>query len=68
MGVEVISTSELLYPKMKVKLRKVRASPNFNINGDNGNITVALRIVDFLFSTQRDALKDDYHKTMEKLA
>ena len=67
LGVEFISTSELLYPKMKVRLRIIRASPNFNINGDNGNITVALRIVDFLFSTRRDVLKDDYHKKMEKL-
>ena len=59
-GVDFFSTSELLYPNMKIRLRLMRARPNFYMISDNPN--VGLRIVDFSLYTRRIALKDDYHK------
>ena len=58
--VDCFSTSELLYPNMKVRLRLIRARPIFYMNSDNPN--VSLRIVDCSLYTRRIALKDDYHK------
>ena len=60
LGVDFFSTSELLYPNMKVRLRLFRARPNFYMISDNPN--VSLRIVDCSLYTRRIALKDDYHK------
>ena len=60
LGVDFFCTSELLYPNMKVRLRLIRARPNFYIISDNPN--VSLRIVDCSLYTRRIALKDDYHK------
>ena len=60
LGVDFFSTSELLYPNMKVWLRLLRARPNFYMISDNPN--VSLGIVDFSLYTRRIALKDDYHK------
>ena len=67
MGIELFSTSEFLYPKMKIRLRLIRARPNFHMISDNPN--VSLGIVDCSLYTRRIALKDDYHKKrMDMLA
>ena len=67
MAVDFFSTSELLYPNMKAKLRLIRARPNFYMISDNPN--VSLGIVDCSLYTRRIALKDDYHKKrMDMLA
>ena len=66
-GVDVFSTSELLCPNMKVRLRLIRARPNFYMVSDNPN--VSLGIFDCSLYTRRIALKDDYHKKrMDMLA
>ena len=60
-------TFELRYPNMKVRLRLIRARPNFYMISDNPN--VSLGIVDCSLYTRRIALKDDYHKKrMDMLA
>ena len=59
LGVEFFSTSELLYPNMKIRRRLIRARPNFYMISDNPN--VSLGIVDCSFYTRRIALKDDHH-------
>ena len=67
MGVDFFSTSELLYPNMKNRLRLIGARPNFYMISDSPN--VILGIVDCSLYTRRIALKDDYHKKrMDKLA
>ena len=67
LGIEFFSTSELLYPNMKSRLRLIRARPNFYMNSDNSNMS--LGIVDYSFYTRRIALKDDFHKKrMDMLA
>ena len=60
LGIDFFSTSELLYPNMKIRLRLIRARPNFYMISDNPNIS--LGIVDCSLYTRRIALKDDYHK------
>ena len=60
LGIDFVSTSELLYPNMKNRLRLIRARPNFYMIIDNPN--VSLGIVDCSLYTRRIALKDDYHK------
>ena len=67
LGVEFFSTSELLYPSMKIRLRLIRARPKFYMISDNHN--VSLGIVDCSLYTRRIALMDDYHKKrMDMLA
>ena len=67
LGMDFFSTSDLLYPNMKIRLRLLRARPNFYMIGDNPN--VSLGIVDCSLYTHRIALKDDYHeKRMDMLA
>ena len=67
LGVDFFSTSELLYPNLKIRLRLIRARPNFYMISDNPN--VSLGIVDCSLYTRRIALKDDYHKKrMDMLA
>ena len=44
LGVDFFSTSELLYPNMKIRLRLISARPNFYMISDNAN--VSLEIVD----------------------
>ena len=67
LGNDFLSTSELLYPNTKIRLRLIRARPNFYMISDNHN--VGLGIVDCSLYTRRIALKDDYHKKrMELLA
>ena len=66
-GIDFFSTSELLDPNMKLRLRLIRARPNFYMISDNPN--VSLGIVDCSLYTRRIALKDDYHKKrMDMLA
>ena len=60
LGIDFFSTSELLYPNMKIRLRLIRARPNFYMISDNSN--VGLGIVGCSLYTRRIALKDDYHK------
>ena len=65
--IDFFSTSELLYPNMKIRLRLNRGRPNFYMIGDNPN--VSLGIVDCSLYTRRIVLKDDYHKNrMDMLA
>ena len=67
LGVDSFSSSELLYPKSKIRLRKMRARPNFYMSSDNPN--VSLGIVDCSIYTRCIALKDGYHKNrMDMLA
>ena len=67
LGIDFFSTSELLYPNMKSRLRLIRARPNFYMISDNPN--VSLGIVDCSLYTRCIALKDDYHKKrMDMLA
>ena len=66
-GINFFSTYELLYPNMKIRLRLIRAGPNFYMISDNPK--VSLGFVDCSFHTRRFALKDDYHKKrMDMLA
>ena len=60
LGVDFFSTSDLLYPNLKTRLRLIRARPNFYVISDNPN--VSLGIVDCSLYTHRIALKCDYHK------
>ena len=67
LGVDFFSTSELLHPNLKFRLRLIRARPTFYMISDNPN--VSLGIVDRSLYTRRIALKDDYHKKrMDMLA
>ena len=67
LGINFSSTSELLYPNMKVRIRLISARPNFFKISDNPN--VILGIVDCSLYTRRIALKDNYHKKkMDMLA
>ena len=67
LGVDFFTTSELLYPNMKVRIRLIRARPNFYMISDNPN--VSLGIVDCSLYTRRIDLKEDYHKKrMDMLA
>ena len=66
LGVDFFSNFELLYPK-KIRLRLIRARPNFYMISDNLN--VSLGIGGCSIYTPRIALKDDYHKKrMDMLA
>ena len=65
--IDFFSTSELLYPNMKIRLRLIRAKPNFYMISDNPNLS--LGTVVFSLYTRRIALKNDYHKKgMDMLA
>ena len=67
LGIDFFSTSELLYPNMKIRLRPIRARPNFYMISDNPN--VSLGIVGCSLYTRRIALKEDYRKKrMDMLA
>ena len=59
-GVVFFSTSEMLYPIMKFRLRLITARPKFYMISDNPN--VSLGNVDCSIYTRRIALKDDYQK------
>ena len=67
LGVNFFSTSELLYPNMEIRLRLIRARPNFYMISDNPNVSVG--IVYCSFHKRGIALKDEYHtKRMDMLA
>ena len=67
LGVDFITTSELLYPKMRIRLRLIRTRPNFYMISDSPN--VSLGNVDCSLYTRRIALEDDYQKKrMDMLA
>ena len=56
----LFSTSEFLYPIMKIRLRLITARPNSYMTSDNRK--VSLGILDCSIYTRRIALRDDYHK------
>ena len=60
LGIDFLTTSELLYPNMKVRIRLIRARPNFYMISENPN--VSLGIVDCSLYIRRVMLKEDYHK------
>ena len=67
LGVDFFSTSELLYPNLKIRLRLIRARPTFYMISDNPNVN--LGIFDCSLYTRRIALKDGCHKNrMDMLA
>ena len=65
MGVDLFSTSELLYPKMKVKTRLIGAPPKFDKIADNSN--VSLGFVDCSLYTRCIAHKNQYHKKRKNM-
>ena len=42
LGIDFFSTSELLYPNMKIRLRLIRARPNFYMISDNPNVSYGI--------------------------
>ena len=60
LALDFFSSSESVYPNMKIRLRLIRARTNFYMMSDNPN--VSLGIVDCSLYTRRIALKNDYHK------
>ena len=67
LGVDFFTTSELLYPNIKVKIRLIKARPNLYMISDNPY--VSLGTVDCSLYNGRITLKDDYHKKrMDMLA
>ena len=67
LGIDFLTTSELLYPNKKVRIRLIRPRPSFYMIGENPN--VSLGIVDCSLYTRRVMLKEDYHKKrMSQLA
>ena len=60
LSVGFFTTSELLYPNMKIGIRLIRARPNFYKISDNP--IVSLGIVDCSLHTRRIGLKEDYYK------
>ena len=67
LGADFFTTSDLLYPKMLVRIRLIRARPIFYMFGDNPIVSVG--IVDCSLYTCRIGLKEEYHKIrMDTLA
>ena len=67
LGVDFFSNCEFFHPNMKIRLRLIRARPNFYMFSDNPN--VSLGTVDCSLYSRRIALKDDCHKKrMDMLA
>ena len=67
LGIDFLTTSEILYRNMKVRIRLLRARPNFYMITENPN--VSLGIVDCSLYTRRVMLKEDCHKKrMSQLA
>ena len=66
LGIDFLTTLELLYPIMKVRIRLIRAQPNFYMISENLND--GLGIVDCSLYTRRVMLKKDYHKKMSQPA
>ena len=67
LGIDFLTTSKLLYTNIKVRIRLIRARPNFYMISENPN--VSLGIVDCFLYTRRVMLNEDYHKKrMSQLA
>ena len=67
LGIDFLTTSELLYPNRKVRISLIRAPPNFYMISENTN--VSLGIVVCSLYTRRVMLKEGYHKKrMSQLA
>ena len=67
LSIDFLTTSELLYPNMKIRIRLIRARPSFYTINENPN--VSLGIVDCSLYTRRVMLKENYHKKrMSQLA
>ena len=67
LDIDFLTTSELLYPNMNVRIRLIRARTNFCMISENAN--VSLGIVDCSLYTRRAMLKEDYDKKrMSQLA
>ena len=67
LGIDFLTNSEKLYPDMKVRIRLIRARPNFYTISEKPN--VSLGIVECSLYTRRVMLKEDYHKKkMSQLA
>ena len=60
LGIDFLTTSELVYPNMKVRIRLIRTRPDFYMISEKPN--VSLGIVDCSVYTWRVLLKEDYHK------
>ena len=60
LGIDFLTTSELLYSNMKIRIRLIRTRPNFYMRSEKP--IVSLGIVDCSLYTRRVMLKEDYHK------
>ena len=60
LGIDFLTTSELLYPNMKVRIRLIGGRQNFYMISENPN--VGLGIVDCSLYTRCVMLKEHYHK------
>ena len=60
LGIDFLTTSALQYPNMKVRLRLIRARPNFYMISENPYFS--LGFVDCSLYTRHVMLKEDYHK------
>ena len=62
--IDFFSTSGLLYPNMKNRLRLIRAGPNVYMISDNPNVSFGIVHCSLytLSLSLNIALKDDYHK------
>ena len=63
--VDCFSTSEMLFPNMKLKLRLTRAKTNCSIISDKPNLSLGK--VDCSIFTRRIAFKDDNHKNRKDM-
>ena len=67
LGIDFLTTSELLYPNMKVRTRLIRARRNFYMIRENPNVSSG--IVDCSLYTRCVMLNEDYRKKgMSQLA
>ena len=67
LGIYLLTTSELLYPDMKVRIRPIRARPNFYMISENPKVSLCM--VGCSLFTRRMMLTEDYHKKrMSELA
>ena len=60
LGIDFLTTSELLYPNTKVRISLIRARPNFYMISENPNVSWGI-VVCSLY-TRRVLLKEAYHK------
>ena len=66
LGIDFLTTSELLYRNIKVRIRLIRTRLNFYMISDNPNVSSG--IVDCSLYTRGVMLEEDYHKKMFQLA